>query len=68
MRSKLRDDAFREAARQFAATTGRKVEVPQYASVMRPQHGGAWVEAQIWVEEADAADIANIAGDDRGQK
>ncbi len=45
-------DAFREAARRkLAAVAGASVEL--YADVHYMADGGAFVEAQLWIAEAD---------------
>lgn len=64
MRSKLRDEAFRAAARRLYGT--RDVTIPLHANVERAQDGSAFVDAQVAVPEHEAqAEADRIAEEAR---
>lgn len=60
MRSKVSNDAFRAAAQRLYGfredgASGRQMHIPQHGNVERPASGGAYVDAQVWVPEEEAA-------------
>ena len=58
MRSKAKNTDFRAAAKAMYGSLplpeGGELAVPASGDVSRPQHGGAYVEALLWVPEERA--------------